>query len=344
MNKVLLIPYLKAESEIRFLVGRRPKNLVPDYLNTTDLWQFPTGKVGDNILGETVIEGALRELGEELGVNRFRNFINNGYNFHFKPNSGKDIDRGDFHEYVFAVELPNKKIKLEKKEFEEYLLLNKGDASKKLFFDSHKEFLEKIFRDIQGSNFAKIFVISGPGGSGKETVLELITKKTNLKRAQTVTTRKKELGENETGRTFISERKFKEMEENGEFIETNYFKGNYYGSPKSGIESELINGRSVLIELDLNGLEAIRRKYSCVVSVFITVDLETLERRMVLRGRDSKEEIARRLEISKKELKRSKICDYIITNNDGMLDNTVKQLQKIIIKEKGVQDDTIKGK
>lgn len=338
MDKVLLIPYLKTGSEIRFLIGRRPKNLIPDYLGVTSLWQFPTGKVGDNIASETVLEGALRELKEELGVERFRNFINNGYNFRFSRNIQKDIDCGEFHEHVFAIELPNKKIKLEEKEFEEYLLLDTKEANKKLFFNSHKDFLDKTFRDIQNNDFAKIFVICGPGGSGKGSVLDLASQKTSIDRAKTATTRKKEEGEDTVGRIFVSESEFASMLNSGDFIETNYFKGNYYGSLRREVEDRIKQGASVLIELDLNGLEEIKKQYSNVVSVFIHLGLENLKARMIKRGRDSEQEIEKRLEISKKELDSSNICDYVIENKDGMLENTVSSLIKIIEKEKGIRN------
>lgn len=332
MNKVLVVPYYIKKGKPVFFVGKRPKNLIPGDISVNELWQFPTGKVGDNIKDESFIQAALRELGEELGINKFRNFINNGYSFTWKRDSDKRLNK----EYVFAVELIDQKLQVDKSEFEDYLFLSQKDAKKKLFFNSHRKFLDLISSDIKNNKFAKIIVLSGPGGSGKETVLEMVSRKLGIERAKTVTSRKQKEGEGTSGRIFVSEKKFLQMDKAGEFIETNHFKDNYYGSLKSEVESRIMLGKSTIIEVDLNGLIAMEKKYSNVVSIFIKLDLEQLRKRMVKRGRDSEEEINKRMKISKEELMKARICDYIISNKDGMLKYTVEQVIKIIKKEKGM--------
>jgi len=332
MNIVMIIPYIMKVGKPLFFVGKRPKNLIPEYISTKVLWQFPTGKVGDNIRGESIMQAALRELGEELGVESFKNFINNNYSFNWmRPGETKSNK-----ETVFAVELESDTIHLDQREFEEHLFLDERAARKKLFFPSHKKFLNLIASDIKKNKFAKIIVLSGPGGSGKETVLEMVSKKLGIERAKTVTSRKRKEGEGSSGRIFVSEKKFLQMKNSDEFIETNHFKDNYYGSLRSEVESRIISGKSTIIELDLNGLIEMEKKYSNVVSIFIKLDLELLRERMVKRGRDSEEEIEKRMKISVQELKKARICDYIITNKDGMLENTVGQIVKIIGKEKGI--------
>ena len=120
----------------------------------------------------------------------------------------------------------DKDISLDKREFEKYSLLKEKDACDKLFFSSHKKFLGLIASDIKKGNYAKIIVLSGPGGSGKETVIEAVCKKTNIQRAKTVTTRKQNKDENSSGRIFVDENKFLQMRTRGDFIETNHFKEN----------------------------------------------------------------------------------------------------------------------
>lgn len=331
MKKVMILPYVIKAGVPHFFVGKRPKSLVPDYIKTNQLWQFPTGKVGDNIKGEQPTKAALRELEEELGIKSFKNFINNDYSFSWK----RQGEATPIKEYVFSVEIEDKDISLDKREFEKYSLLKEKDACDKLFFSSHKKFLGLIASDIKKGNYAKIIVLSGPGGSGKETVIEAVCKKTNIQRAKTVTTRKQNKDENSSGRIFVDENKFLQMRTRGDFIETNHFKENYYGSLRSEVESRIISGNNVIIEVDLNGLIAMEEKYSNVVSVFIKVDLESLMNRMIKRGRDSREEIQTRMNISRQELEKANICDYIISNDEGMLEKTVQEVIKIIKKEKG---------
>lgn len=326
MKKIMLIPYVASGSEILFFVGKRPQNLIPEYVSTKSLWQFPTGKIGDNHPDEKVVEGALRELSEELGATKYKNFINNGYIFNWNKGSQ------EVKEYIFAVELVDKNIDLLEEEFEDFVFAKYEDARKLLFFDSHKEYLDKTYDDIKTENYSKIFVFCGPSGSGKETILSKIIERTGLERAKTVTSRAKKPNEKGDGRIFVSKLEFEKMQSEERFMETNFFAGNYYGSLKSEITSRIENGSSILIELDLNGLESIRKFFSNTVSIFIKVELEDLEKRIKDRGRESESEIKKRLAISKKELEKSSMCDFVVENKNGMLENAVDKIVEIIQK------------
>jgi len=321
-KKVLLIPYVVANGEVLYFVGKRRMRLKKDA--SKEIWQLPTGKVADNVKNESVICAALRELEEEIGVKRFKNFVNNGYYFSWDK-------QGDLiKEFIFAIELENEKVKVCSKEFEDYSFLNIDRASKILSYENHKKFLAKVDEDIKSSRFAKIFVICGPGGCGKGSVMDLVQEKTAIKRAKTVTTRDRGLSDSDKCRIFVSKKEFAKIKKANGFIETNLFKGNHYGSPREEIERKILDGESVIIELDLNGLKKIRSIYSNVISIFIYADLKTLEERMQKRGRDSDREIAKRLKISAMELENSHLCDYIIKNENGKLDGAVDQLIKII--------------
>lgn len=328
-KKILLIPFIKKDDKILYFVGKRPKKKIPKRAGTDTLWAFPTGKVADNIKDETVVEGALRELQEELGVERYKNFINNHYEFRWNDEEEKNI------EFVFAVELIDETIKLQKSEFSDYEFLEKEACSKRLFYKTHMAFLEILESDIKNRKYPKIFVFCGPGGSGKGSLMDGVRAKTNLRRAKTVTSRERGVSDSDEGRIFVSVEEFKKMEKNGDFIETNFFKDNYYGSPRRELESIIANGTSAIIELDLNGLQEIKKIYSNVVSFFIYCDLKTLKDRMTARGRDTSEEIEKRLKISAKELENSKMCDHVVRNHDGKLDETIEKIVKIIKKEEG---------
>ncbi|OQA53222.1 MAG: Guanylate kinase [candidate division WS2 bacterium ADurb.Bin280] len=323
-QKILLIPYVKNGEEIVYFVGKRKLSFEKDA--SKEIWQLPTGKVGDNVDGEKVIEAALREFEEELGVKKYKNFINQNYFFNWSK-EGEQI-----REYVFALELENEKVKVCKREFEKYGFFNIDRAKKILSYDNHKNFLVRLDEDIRTSKYPKIFVICGPGGCGKGSLMDLIEDKAKIERARTATTRSRGVSDSDKCRIFVSKGDFGRMKKRGQFIETNFFKGNYYGSLKSEVEGRFLEGKSVMIELDLNGLERIKSIYSNVVSIFIYADLKTLKQRMEKRGRDSAKEIERRLKISQRELENSSLCDYIIKNEDGKLKEAAKELINIINK------------
>jgi len=317
-QKVLVFPYIVKSGKPQYFIAQRPESKI---------WQLVSGKVGDEIKNEKVIECAKRELGEELGVKNYLNFINTGKSFTFT----RETDGRKFHEHVFAVELKDQKIKLEKAEFERFKFLPLAKAQEFLYWPSHKKFLGVVNKIIIRKKHPKIFIILGAGASGKETIIaEVLKRIKTVKRAATATTRRKQAGEKGRGRIFISEKEFNKMKRAGELIETNFFNGSWYGSIKKEVNKYLDTGKNVLMELDLNGLKAIRKKYSNVISIFIDVPLDELEKRLILRGRDSKKIIEGRMKIARWEEKNKGICDFVVKNKEGKLDLAVKRVINII--------------
>jgi guanylate kinase len=177
----------------------------------------------------------------------------------------------------------------------------------------------------------KLFVVSGPSGAGKSTITKLILKEAdNLFLSTSVTTRAPRTGEVD-GKDyyfFTKEQFEKEIEEDG-FVEHACVHGNYYGTLKREIEKNLELGKNILLEIDVQGGEQVKKKFPDVVLVFFKAPSdEELERRLRGRGTDSEEVIAVRLANSLKELEYESKYDRVIINET--IDSSLKQLKKII--------------
>lgn len=164
-----------------------------------------------------------------------------------------------------------------------------------------------------------VFIVSGPSGSGKDTVLkELFKKRPEIKFSISSITRGMRVGEVEGEKyNFISREKFEEMIKNDDLLEYNEYVGNYYGTPKSPVVNAVENGDDMIIEVDVNGAAKIREKLPDAVSIFIMPpSFEELERRLSGRGTETEDVIKERLGSALGEIKRATEYDYIVVNDD----------------------------
>lgn len=163
------------------------------------------------------------------------------------------------------------------------------------------------------------FIISGPSGSGKDTLLvELFKKCPEIRFSISSTTRNMRAGEKEGEKyNFISREKFEDMIKNDLLLEYNEYVGNYYGTPKMPVLEATDKGEDIMIEVDVNGAYNIRKKLPEAVSIFIMPpSFEELERRLSGRGTETTEVIKKRMESSLSEIKRANEYDYIVVNAD----------------------------
>lgn len=168
-------------------------------------------------------------------------------------------------------------------------------------------------------NKGGVFIISGPSGSGKDTVLaELFRNRPDLLFSISSVTRPMRSGEREGEKyNFISREKFLYMIENDMLLEHNVFVDNYYGTPREPVERAVAEGKDIIIEVDVNGAAQIRKKLPEAVSIFIMPpSFHELKRRLKGRGTESEELIEKRLNSALGEIKRAAEYDYIIVNDN----------------------------
>lgn len=165
----------------------------------------------------------------------------------------------------------------------------------------------------------EVFIVSGPSGSGKDTLLcELFKKRPEIKFSISSITRDMREGEKQGEKyNFISKEQFEAMLAEDAFLEHNNYVGNYYGTPKQPVVDATESGKDIIIEVDVNGAAQIREKLPNAISIFIMPPSFTeLERRLSGRGTESRELIEKRLNSALDEIKRATEYDYIVINRD----------------------------
>lgn len=177
----------------------------------------------------------------------------------------------------------------------------------------------------------RLFIISGPSGSGKGTLLsDLLARHPDVFYSISATTRAPRAGLEVDGvhYHFLTHEKFEEMIADNAFIEYKRYCGNIYGTPRKPVEDALKAGRSVILEIETEGMRDAYAQYPDAVTVFISPpSLEILAQR--LRGRKSEEEavVLKRLQQAEAEMTRSGDYRYTVVNGD--LETAREELNRI---------------
>jgi guanylate kinase len=163
-----------------------------------------------------------------------------------------------------------------------------------------------------------IFLIAAPSGAGKSSLVkELLVRDARLHLSISHTTRPPRPGEQD-GREyhFVSREQFNAMRDAGEFLESAEVYGNGYGTSAHWIRSQLAQGNDVILEIDWQGAQQVRKLFPACVDIFILPpSLETLEKRLVGRGTDTQEVIGRRLAAAREDLSHAREFEYVIIND-----------------------------
>ncbi len=180
-----------------------------------------------------------------------------------------------------------------------------------------------------------LLVISGPSGAGKGTICEAIRKiYTDLEYSTSMTTRAPRNGEKEgISYYFRTDEEFEKLIAEDAFLEYANVYNHYYGTPKKYVLDKIAEGKSVLLEIDIQGAMQVKKRYPKGVFVYIVPpSLEVLSRRIHDRGTDSEEVIQNRLAQITEELGQAHQYDYIVVND--VLEEAVKKVSAIIEAEK----------
>lgn len=179
-----------------------------------------------------------------------------------------------------------------------------------------------------------LYVISGPSGVGKTSIIEgVMNKVRNVVFSVSCTTRPKRPSEVE-GRDyfFVDERTFLDMVKRDEFLEWAVVHGHYYGTPRKFVEDKIKNNVNVILDIDVQGAMTVMKKVEDAVFVFIAPpSFDELKKRLLKRGTEKEEDMVKRLEDAKKELEHIPKFQYLIVNVD--LQESIDQLTSIIVAE-----------
>ena len=181
----------------------------------------------------------------------------------------------------------------------------------------------------------KLFVITAPSGAGKTSLIEAVMRDDpSLKISVSYTTRPPRKGEkNGVDYHFVDEATFKGMRERGEFLESAEVHGNHYGTAKRVILDAVKRGDDLILEIDWQGAQQVRRLYPACIGIFILPpSIEELERRMRSRGQDADAVIRRRLDNAREELAHAGEFKYAIINKD--FETARRELGEIIQAER----------
>jgi guanylate kinase len=164
-----------------------------------------------------------------------------------------------------------------------------------------------------------LFVIAAPSGGGKTTLTRaLLDRERGIRLSVSYTTRPPRPGEREgADYHFVTEERFMALKAASEFLEHAHVHGNWYATSATWLKAEVAAGRDVLLEIDWQGAAQVRKLVADSVHVFILPpSLESLERRLINRGQDDRDTIARRLNAAREEIRHCGEFDYVIINQD----------------------------
>lgn len=176
-----------------------------------------------------------------------------------------------------------------------------------------------------------LYVVAAPSGAGKTTLVSLLLERESaVQLSISTTTRAPRPGE-QNGREyhFVAVDAFRGMISRNEFLEWAEVHGNFYGTSKRWIEEQLAAERDVLLEIDWQGAQQVKKLFPEAISIFILPpSMDELRRRLVGRGTDAADVIERRLAAAEAEMRHVGEFDYVIIN--AQLDHALEDLRAVI--------------
>ncbi len=195
---------------------------------------------------------------------------------------------------------------------------------------------------MANSERGKLFVISGPAGSGKGTVMNLLTGKSgDYALSVSLTSRPMLSGEAEgVNYYYVTREQFEEKIAAGEVLEYTEYCGNYYGTPKARAIEILESGKHLLLEIEVDGAMQIKRAYpEAILVMILPPSAKVQEHRLRTRGRDTEQSIQKRLLRTRDELEFADKYDFVLLNEDGAADKVADAFELIAADRSDKVDD-----
>ena len=181
-----------------------------------------------------------------------------------------------------------------------------------------------------------LIVVSGPSGVGKDSVLEELKARGHPFHFVITATTRKPRPEETDGKDyfFLTQDEFARMIEDGELLEYALVYQDYKGIPKSQVRDALASGKNVIMRIDVQGAETVRKLAKDALLIFLLPQSEEeLINRLKKRDTETKESLKLRIATTRQEFKKIDIFDYIVINKDDKLDETVDMIEAIIMAE-----------
>lgn len=185
------------------------------------------------------------------------------------------------------------------------------------------------------SKKGKLFVITAPSGTGKTAIIDIIRKKVEgIGYSVSYTTRPPRRGEvNGVHYCFVAREDFEKMIEANEFVEWAIVYDHLYGTPVSSVESTLSSGKDLLLDLDIQGAQEIKKQFPAATLIFILPpSLKILHGRLKRRSAQDDTNIALRMEKAVEEIRKCRDYHFLIVNDD--LNQAAREVEAIIVAQR----------
>jgi len=183
-----------------------------------------------------------------------------------------------------------------------------------------------------------LVIISGPSGVGKDTIIEALRRRPrdpDYHYVVTCTTRARRPGEIDgLSYQFLSTEAFLALRESGGLLEANEVHGHWYGTPRAQVREALATGHDVILKIDVQGAQQVKERVPNALLVFVVPpSLEALFQRLRARATETADQLELRQRNAAIELARQEDYDYVVTNEDGLVERTAERIDEIVAEE-----------
>lgn len=181
-----------------------------------------------------------------------------------------------------------------------------------------------------------LFIVSGPAGSGKGTIVSRVRELAEFDFSVSATTRTPRPGEIDgVHYHFIDRARFEEMIRNDELLEHAEYVGNYYGTPRKPVEETLAEGKNIILDIEVQGAMQVKAKMPEAIMIFVLPpDFKTLLGRIRGRGTESEEVISLRMQKARLEISLFDHYDYVVVNREGAVEDAAQEVLSILRAER----------